>query len=126
MHKALMQFQINYLQQCSFCHPVLLWLLRLDFIKVFSCCLCSSKGGTYQDVVLVYAFPGPVLAIHASKTLCIYSVSITFSFSFCLSTGFPSYSWLTAPCSVVSDICNFFLLHFHLSFLSGLWFTASM
>lgn len=46
---------------------------------------------------------------------------ITLSFSLCLSTGFPSYSWLTTLCSVVSDICHFFLLHFHLSFLLGLW-----
>lgn len=36
MHKALMQFQINYLQQCSFWHPVLLWLTFLGLISAKS------------------------------------------------------------------------------------------
>lgn len=33
MHKVLMQFQINYLQQCSFWHPVVLWLSFFGLIS---------------------------------------------------------------------------------------------
>lgn len=71
-------------------------------------------------VVLLYAFHAPALDIPASKPPCTYSVSTISSLSFPSSTGFLSYSWLTTSCSVVLDICHFFLLHLHLSFLTCL------
>lgn len=70
-------------------------------------------------VLLICAFHAPTLAIPDFESLPAF-ISTTASFPFPSNISFLSYSRITASCSVVSDTCLFFPLHFCISFLSYL------
>lgn len=118
MHKALMQFQINYSQQCSFWHPVVLWLNFSGLISPKSfpvVCVPARMEHTrmWFCYMLFMALSLPFLPLKLSLPL------------FCLDNIVHLLFLGTTPCSVVSGICHFFLLHFHLSLsLAALAYTA--
>lgn len=118
MHKALMQFQINYLEQCSFWHPVLLWLTFSGSISSVSfpvVCVPARMEHTWKWFyhMLFMALSLPFL--HLKLFLHLFCLNnIVFLPQHWFPLLFLAYSSLL--CSVLTSVISFFSIFTSLFF----------